>query len=45
MRDHAGKVIAGRPDRVVDVAQRWTFERDLRAAGREWLLVATDTEE
>jgi predicted lipid-binding transport protein (Tim44 family) len=45
VRDRAGKVIAGRSDRVVDVAQRWTFEKELKAVGREWLLLVTDTED
>jgi predicted lipid-binding transport protein (Tim44 family) len=44
-RDRDGKVTAGHPNRVDQIAQRWTFEKELRSGRREWLLVATEAEE
>jgi predicted lipid-binding transport protein (Tim44 family) len=42
-RDSLGKVLAGDPLRVVQVAELWTFERELRSRARHWVLVATET--
>ena len=42
--DADGRVIGGAPGRVVDIAELWTFERELRAAGPDWLLAATDAD-
>lgn len=44
-RDSNAKVVAGDPGRVVNVAEIWTFERDLRLATPAWQLTATDTDE
>jgi predicted lipid-binding transport protein (Tim44 family) len=44
-RGRDGKVTAGHPNRVDEIAQRWTFEKELRSGRREWLLVATEAEE
>lgn len=44
VRDSAGTVIAGDPRRVVQCAERWTFERDLTAKQSQWRLAATDSD-
>ncbi len=44
-RDRAGRIIEGQSDRVVHVAEIWTFERDLRRPSSHWLLAATDADE
>lgn len=44
-RDSDGRAVAGDPGRVVDIAEIWTFERDVRSATRDWQLTATDTDE
>ncbi len=44
-RDRDGRVIQGRADRVVRVAEIWTFERDLKSRNPRWLLAATDADE
>lgn len=44
-RDRDGQVIEGSPDRVIRVAEVWTFERDLKAPKSRWLLAATDADE
>jgi predicted lipid-binding transport protein (Tim44 family) len=41
-RDREGRVIDGDPNAVVDVTDVWTFARDVRARGPEWLLIATE---
>lgn len=45
IRDRDGQVIEGRPDRVIPVAEVWTFERDLKTPKSRWLLAATDADE
>ena len=44
-RDNEAKVVAGHPGRVVDIAEVWTFERDVRSAEPSWRLTATDEDE
>jgi predicted lipid-binding transport protein (Tim44 family) len=44
-RDAAGNIVAGHPGRVIELAEIWTFERDLRSAGPNWLLTATEADE
>lgn len=44
-RDRDGRIVAGSPDRVIRVAEIWTFERDLKAPKSRWRLVATDADE
>ncbi|MBN9307279.1 MAG: hypothetical protein BGO82_08090 [Devosia sp. 67-54] len=44
VRDRAGQVIEGDPRRVVQCAERWTFERDLEARQSQWRLAATDSD-
>ena len=44
-RNAAGQVIAGHPNRVIDVAEIWTFERDLRAVDPNWILTATEADD
>ncbi|HEY8580761.1 MAG TPA: TIM44-like domain-containing protein, partial [Beijerinckiaceae bacterium] len=41
-RDAAGGVIDGSPDKVVDMADVWTFSRDLSSRDPNWRLVATE---
>lgn len=43
-RDGAGRVVAGDSARVVEIAEIWGFERELRSAEPRWLLTATDTD-
>ena len=43
--DSEGRVIQGRGDRVVRVAEIWTFERDMKSPRSRWLLAATDADE
>jgi predicted lipid-binding transport protein (Tim44 family) len=43
-RDRDGARIAGRADRVVHVAEVWTFERDMKDRQAPWLLAATDAD-
>lgn len=44
-RDRDGRIIGGSPDRVIRVAEIWTFERDLKTPKSRWLLAATDADE
>ena len=44
-RDRDGRIIEGSPDRVIRVAEIWTFERDLKTPKSRWLLAATDADE
>ena len=44
-RDRDGRIIEGSPDRVIRVAEIWTFERDLKMPKSRWLLAATDADE
>lgn len=44
-KNAAGDIVAGHPNRVVEVTEVWTFERDLRAAEPRWLLTATEEDE
>lgn len=39
--DSEGRIIAGDPADPVEVKDQWTFERDLRTADPNWILVAT----
>jgi len=41
-RDSEGNVVAGSLDDAVDSQDVWTFARDIRAAGPDWLLEETD---
>lgn len=42
VRDATGAVVDGSPDQVVDVAETWTFSRQLGSRDPNWLLVATE---
>lgn len=44
-RSAEGKVVAGHPRRIEEVAEIWTFQRDLHSPDPNWLLVATDADE
>jgi len=44
VRDRAGAVIEGDPRRVVQCAERWTFERRLEDKPSQWRLAATDSD-
>ena len=39
VRDAAGQIIDGDEDRLVDVRDRWTFQRDLKSTDPTWLLI------
>jgi predicted lipid-binding transport protein (Tim44 family) len=41
-RDKAGAVVDGNPDKVVDMADIWTFARDMTSRDPNWRLVATE---
>ncbi len=43
-RDGDGAVLAGRADRVVHVAEIWTFERDVKDRQAPWRLAATEAD-
>jgi predicted lipid-binding transport protein (Tim44 family) len=42
-RDGSGSVIEGDPDKAVQVADVWTFSRDVRSRDPNWKLTATGT--
>jgi predicted lipid-binding transport protein (Tim44 family) len=42
-RDHAGTVIDGSPDKVVQIDDIWTFARDTGSRDPNWKLAATET--
>lgn len=42
-RDKEGNVVDGDPDRITDVVDIWTYERNTRASDPNWVLVATET--
>ena len=39
--DREGRVLGGDPRRIVEVAEVWTFTRDVRSSDPNWTLVAT----
>jgi predicted lipid-binding transport protein (Tim44 family) len=41
LKDAEGRVMEGDPNRITEVIDEWTFQRDLRSADPNWLLVAT----
>jgi len=41
--DKAGELISGDPNKVVDVVDVWTFERDTQSKDPNWALVATES--
>jgi predicted lipid-binding transport protein (Tim44 family) len=41
-RDKSGAVVDGNPDKVVDMADIWTFARDMTSRDPNWRLVATE---
>ncbi|MHA6690982.1 Tim44/TimA family putative adaptor protein [Devosia sp. A449] len=43
-RNSDGRVIAGSPGLVATTSEVWTFERELKAPGPDWLLVMTDAD-
>ena len=42
-RDKNGEVVDGDPDRIADVVDIWTYERNTRSSDPNWVLVATET--
>lgn len=42
-RDKDGTVVDGDPDRIADVVDIWTYERNTRSSDPNWVLVATET--
>ncbi|CAA7617554.1 Mitochondrial import inner membrane translocase, subunit Tim44 [Magnetospirillum sp. LM-5] len=45
LKDGAGKVIDGDPQRMTDVTDEWTFRRDTRSKDPNWQLAATRSPE
>lgn len=43
IRNKAGEVIDGNPEKVTDVTDIWTFARDVNSRDPNWKLVATET--
>ncbi len=41
VRDEEKNVIEGDPSRVQDIADEWTFERDLKSRNPNWAIIAT----
>ena len=41
-RTAEGAVIAGDPERIVEVTDEWTFARDVSSTNPGWLVIATD---
>lgn len=41
--DRNGELVEGDPNKVVDVVDVWTFERDVTASDPNWVLVATES--
>ena len=42
-RDKEGQVVDGDPDRISEVVDIWTYERNTRSSDPNWVLVATET--
>ena len=42
-RDSAGEIVAGDPQRIVELTDIWTFQRNTRSSDPNWSLVATRT--
>ncbi len=45
VRDEAGDIIEGSPDKIVANTDYWTFSRDTRNSDPNWILVATASQE
>lgn len=45
VRDGEGRIMAGDPRAILDLAEIWTFQRVLGVADPNWILVATDKDE
>lgn len=43
--DSEGRVVAGHPRRVDDLAEIWTFKRQVASPDPNWMLVATEADE
>ncbi len=44
-KNESGEVVSGDPSTVVNVIDIWTFSRDIKAKGPDWILSSTDTAE
>jgi len=44
-KNKAGEVVSGDPATVVNVIDIWSFSRDVKAKGPDWILSSTDTSE
>jgi predicted lipid-binding transport protein (Tim44 family) len=42
IRDSSGAIIAGHPDRVTEMTDKWTFSRNVRSTDPRWLLSKTE---
>ncbi|MBY0430730.1 MAG: TIM44-like domain-containing protein, partial [Rhodospirillales bacterium] len=45
LRDSAGNVVEGDPNRVTEVRDLWTFAREVRSKDPNWTLVATRSQD
>jgi len=42
IEDKEGKIIAGHPDRVTEMTDKWTFSRDIKSSDPRWFLSKTE---
>ena len=45
IRDKKGEIIAGHPDRITEMTDKWTFSRDVKSKDPRWLLSKTEDDE
>jgi predicted lipid-binding transport protein (Tim44 family) len=45
VKNGAGEVVSGDPSTIVNVIDIWSFSRDVKAKGPDWILSGTDTAE
>lgn len=42
IEDSEGKILAGHPDRVTEMTDKWTFSRNVKSSDPRWLLTKTE---
>jgi predicted lipid-binding transport protein (Tim44 family) len=42
IKDKDGKILAGHPDRVTEMTDKWTFGREIRSSDPRWFLIKTE---
>jgi len=45
IENKAGEIIAGHPDRVTEMTDKWTFSRNLKSSDPRWFLIKTEDDE